>query len=671
LLYAEPGDSIYFQTNLVAQEFQKKFYLRNDSSEIEIKKYIVPEKILFSGDRKQEAEILNKFQELSGLLPFQIRRNFLYVDNGRSDAEIYLDAIPKIDQILEKSDLNLRSESAIYLQHEMQAFLYSNLYTSRQSESEDNWIMELGTIIANDILKKTIYSQLDTFNIHRIYNDYGIFSRSLTSKYVNYKYSRLNPINNNSFSGFDFRYGRLNEPEQLIQLAKMVLNGSPLYREIADQYYFYSLKPFNEIINKSKWWPEAEETFSLILEKCNDEVFIRDLEAIQSTSLKWENMRYIPDVKLLNLQKQETTLQSFIAKKATIFYTAYDWSAARYEMDELAPQFPEINFVLINQGSNYDLWKEWNDRAEPKAIQLFLLTDSIQLEDLFQDKLNNYLIYNQSGERIGNEHELTRAVQIAKGMVKAPKKELNKSTLQGIIIFLVGSMLLVLILFLAYKYRMKQRLKNQAQEKRLRELQMAAIRAQMNPHFLFNSLNSVQNLIQQNKAREAHLYLSDFAGLIRKVLRNSDKEEVPLAEELEMMEQYLNLEKLRFDFDYTIEVDKGIDQSLFMVPSMILQPVAENALLHGLQHKTGEKKIMIRISKTENGILISIEDNGIGLEEAKKLKTKSNGVGLRMNEERIQMMKEKYGGNYSIKMIDLTEQGREGTLIEIFIPDEQ
>lgn len=193
----------------------------------------------------------------------------------------------------------------------------------------------------------------------------------------------------------------------------------------------------------------------------------------------------------------------------------------------------------------------------------------------------------------------------------------------------------------------------------------------MNPHFLFNSLNSVQNLIQQNRVREAHLYLSDFAGMIRKVLRNSDKEEVSLAEEMEMLEQYLNLEQLRFDFKYDIEVDDGIDQNLFMVPSMILQPVAENALIHGLQNKTGDKKLSIRILKLTNAVQIIIEDNGIGIKEAQKLKTNSNGVGLRMNEERIQMMKEKYGGNYSFKLIDLSEQNQEGTRVEIVIPEEQ
>jgi len=225
--------------------------------------------------------------------------------------------------------------------------------------------------------------------------------------------------------------------------------------------------------------------------------------------------------------------------------------------------------------------------------------------------------------------------------------------------------------FLVYKFRINRRLKTQTQEKRFRELQMAALRAQMNPHFLFNSLNSVQNLVQQNKNQEAHLYLSDFAGLIRKVLRNSDKEEVSLAEELETLEQYLNLEKLRFDFNYTIEVDDRIDRNLFMLPAMILQPVAENALTHGLKHKTEDKKRAIRISEIENAIRITIEDNGIGVKASEQLKTNSNGVGLRMNEERIQMMKEKYGGNYSFRLTDLTEQGLEGTRVEIVIPEEQ
>jgi signal transduction histidine kinase len=458
--------------------------------------------------------------------------------------------------------------------------------------------------------------------------------------------------------------------ERMAQFTKMVLSGSALYRTLAHQLYSSTFvnKYFTQY--QKVWQPYAIQMLELIRKRSNDNELNEELDLLFRSQLQWTNTRYIPETQFLNLKRQKVSLKSVIAGKPSIIFIGDNWSATRYEMDEMVPKFPGFNFVLLNEGTNFDLWKGWNDRAESLSHQLFLLNDSIHLADVFQDKQNMFIVYNAKGERIGVEHEMIPAIQMAKDSLKSPKKEINKSTLQGIIIVLAASLLFFLILFLAYKYRMKQRLKKQTQEKRLRELQMAAIRAQMNPHFLFNSLNSVQNLIQQNRAGEAHLYLSNFAWLIRKVLRNSDKEEVSLAEELETLEQYLNLEKLRFDFDYSIKVDEGIDQNLFMLPAMILQPLAENALMHGLQHKNGEKRLFVTILKKENTIQISVEDNGIGIDEAKKLKTKSNGVGLRMNEERILMMKEKYGGNYSFRLIDLTEQNGQGTRVEINIPEE-
>jgi signal transduction histidine kinase len=676
LLYAEPGDSIHLQASIVSQKDITESFRLIGVSETVKKNYFLPKEIVFSGDRKQEAEILNKFQELPIMTSFHFVRNLWFIGSSRLDVEIYLEAIPKLNQIMVDSGININSESATYVRDELLAYIYLNLFNARSEELEHSRSLtrwnNIGPLIVSKTQETVLQSQLDTFNIHRIYNDYGIFSRKLTTEYLKYKLYRLNPVEN-TFLGFKSVFGPMIEPEQHIQFAKLILNGSPLYREIANRIYnnsFSSVYGFIELGSRSNFQVTKDQTFELMRNRCNDEAFMRDLEMIQSNSRKWDDSQYIPNVTLFNLQKQKTTLRSFIEKKTTIIYAIDDWSTVRYEMDEMASKFPKINFVLINEGSNFDLWKDWNNRAEPIAQQLFLQTDSVQLADLFQDKIHNFLVFNQSGERIGVEHELIPAIQLAKDSLKAPKKEINKSTLQGIIIVMAASMLFFLVLFLAYKYQMKQRLKKQTQEKRLRELQMAAIRAQMNPHFLFNSLNSVQNLIQQNRASEAHLYLSDFAGLIRKVLRNSDKEEVSLAEELEMLEQYLKLERLRFDFEYRIEVDEGIDQNLFMLPSMILQPLAENALMHGLQHKTGEKQLHIQISKIKNAIQITIEDNGIGIEEAKKLKTKSNGMGLRMNEERIQMMKEKYGGNYSFKLIDLTEKGSEGTRVEIIIPEE-
>ncbi|MCX6236057.1 MAG: histidine kinase [Bacteroidia bacterium] len=670
LLYAEPGDSIYLNTRLVMKQLQERIIIRHDSTSLVKKEYLSPEEIAFSGDRKMEAELLNKFQGQMGLPPFHILNNHLYVGGGKIDAKIYLNALNMLEKLMIKSPKNLTGESTSYLGHELQAYIYSRLFEARPSELGKGIWFSVGPDLAEN-MKDMVQSQLDTFNINHIYNDYGLFSRGLTLQYVRYKHNRLIPLSNLMIRNFQLRW--MDDIEQSLQFNKLVLTGSPLYREMADQLYKYSSGPFNAFTktNNMQWQRMFDETFELMIKRCNDGTFINALKDLRNSQLNWNDLRFIPDQKFLNLQKQYTKLRSFITEKPSIIYSSDDWSVGRYEMDELSPKNTEINFVLINDGSNYELWKSWNDRAEPKAQQLFLINDSLRLKDIFQDKFKRYIIYNRSGERIGVESDLKDAVVIAKKSLEPKKKEISKSTLNGIIQLLSLALFLFLVVFLIYKYRMRLQLKKQGQEKRLRELQMAAIRAQMNPHFLFNSLNSVQNLIQQNRTQEAHLYLSDFAGLIRKVLRNSEKEEVSLAEELEMVEQYLNLEKLRFDFEYTIYVDDQIDQNLFMLPSMILQPIAENALTHGLQHKTGDKKISIRILKIENAIQIDIEDNGIGIQASQKQKTDSNGFGLRMNEERIQMMKEKNGGNYSFKLIDLSEQNQVGTRVEIIIPEEQ
>ena len=203
----------------------------------------------------------------------------------------------------------------------------------------------------------------------------------------------------------------------------------------------------------------------------------------------------------------------------------------------------------------------------------------------------------------------------------------------------------------------------------MRELELTAIRSQMNPHFLFNSLNSVQNLVQQNKGREAHLYLSDFAGLIRKVLQNSEKEEVSLAEELEMVQQYLNLEKLRFNFDYSITVDDKIEKYSTVVPSNILQPVVENAVVHGLNHKSEDRMVKIKVQPDSHGLKIIVEDNGIGRNAAAERSKTKNGKGLKLVEERLQVLQQKQGEKYNIEIIDLQED-TSGTRVEILIPDD-
>ena len=252
-------------------------------------------------------------------------------------------------------------------------------------------------------------------------------------------------------------------------------------------------------------------------------------------------------------------------------------------------------------------------------------------------------------------------------IIRYAEKEKAESTNSGLIIIILLSIIFcMIIVFIGWKWRVRQRFRKEEQNRKLRELELTAIRSQMNPHFLFNALNSVQNLVQQNKGREAHLYLADFAGLIRKVLNNSEKEEVSLAEELEMIEQYLTLEKLRFEFDFEIKVAAEIDHYNTLIPSMLLQPFVENAVIHGLQNKQGDKQLSVEVMKAESGVQISIEDNGIGRAAAKELTKAKNGKGTKLMKERLEILQEKQGEKYSLNIIDLEI----GTRVEILIPEE-
>jgi len=372
------------------------------------------------------------------------------------------------------------------------------------------------------------------------------------------------------------------------------------------------------------------------------------------------------------------SMQNFLGTKACVvcFTSSENYSYPQYRLDQVTDKYSDLKAIIIDDGKlGWDIWKDRTKTRNSTATHLFYFDQKTKLSQLFEAYPSNYflMVFDRNGDLVEyavDPYQIDYYIEKALDQPLKPN-EPSKSSLYAIIWVMAGALLISLIAFLIFKTRMRRKLKKQNQEKRLQELQLSAIRAQMNPHFLFNSLNSVQNLVQKNQGREAHLYLADFAGLIRRVLKNSQQEEVSLAEELETLSQYIKLEQLRFEFEFEQIIDENIDQNHFMVPSLILQPIAENAIMHGLQHKPDNRKLKVEIRKLDKAIQISLEDNGIGIEASKEIKSGSNGIGLNMNEERLRIMQEKYGGNYSFKLIDLTKQGMPGTRVEIIIPEEE
>jgi tetratricopeptide (TPR) repeat protein len=204
-----------------------------------------------------------------------------------------------------------------------------------------------------------------------------------------------------------------------------------------------------------------------------------------------------------------------------------------------------------------------------------------------------------------------------------------------------------------------------------KDLQAQALRAQMNPHFIFNSLNSIQFLISRQETSKAIDYLSKFALLLRKVMDNSEKNFIPLSDEIELLNLYLQLESLRFDGSFAYHIDVQVDNpNAHQVPPLVVQPYIENAILHGLMPKTGNRQLHIRFSQQPHLLLCEIQDNGIGrtaaMENSKRKRKLFNSKGMNYTDQRIKVMNNMFDHQSRIKVTDLVAEGKaNGTLVSI------
>ena len=191
------------------------------------------------------------------------------------------------------------------------------------------------------------------------------------------------------------------------------------------------------------------------------------------------------------------------------------------------------------------------------------------------------------------------------------------------------------------------------------ELEMQALRAQMNPHFIFNSLNSINMFILENNKLQASEYLSKFSRLVRLILQNSQESFIPLERELEALQLYLELESLRFDnkFEHKISVETGIDTTVLKVPPLIIQPYAENAIWHGLMHKKDKGHLDIALYLDEETLFCKITDDGIGRNKASEMSGKithgHKSMGMRITAARIAMAQQNTHADLNVRIHDL------------------
>ena len=213
-------------------------------------------------------------------------------------------------------------------------------------------------------------------------------------------------------------------------------------------------------------------------------------------------------------------------------------------------------------------------------------------------------------------------------------------------------------------------------EKSLRSSMLTSIRSQMNPHFFYNALNTIQSFIFSDDKRNASTYLVKFSQLTRMILEMSEKDSITLNEEIKALTFYLELEKMRFhdDFDFSIKINSGVDTDMVKIPPMIVQPYVENAVKHGLLHKKGDKKLAVEFSMDNNDLRIIVDDNGVGRKKAGELnKIKSDKhkpFATEANNKRIDILNKGRTNNIGITYVDKDElkDGMQGTTVIITIP---
>jgi tetratricopeptide (TPR) repeat protein len=231
----------------------------------------------------------------------------------------------------------------------------------------------------------------------------------------------------------------------------------------------------------------------------------------------------------------------------------------------------------------------------------------------------------------------------------------------------------VLLLFILILIIRQNRIRS---GRKVAEIQQRLLRSQMNPHFIFNSLTSIQNFIVKHDEIKASVYLSRFSGLVRSILRNSQEEHITLEEEINTIKNYLELQKIRFPekFDYTIKVDERLETESVRIPPMLAQPFIENAIEHGFRHKDSKGHIHIRLKFSEQNLIYEVEDDGIGREMAQEILQKQDkdhkSMATTITRERIKVLNKKTKKKITLEIIDLKDEegNARGTRVNFKIP---
>lgn len=509
---------------------------------------------------------------------------------------------------------------------------------------------------------------------------------------------------------YHFRMGEFTESIESFEKAKILAEELSNHEILADAYLglgrvYYSLRDYElEELNYNRFL----EYVDIKNEKHLVFYILSRLGDIQREDGRFDesNVTYNRLVDLAKEAGDTVRVANTLNRMAWGYYEKgrLEESLEIYLKDlEISKQIGNKRLITNCLGNIGNIYRDWN--YFEKAIEYYTLSIEVskEIDDIFnlawlykdisamyanmgryELAYEHFMLHSAYNDTLMSDDYNRRIVQAqAQYEVEKSEKELAVMQLRlqrnNYLMYGIGGLSLVFIIiailfFRSHRLRSRQRL--EAMNLKVSDLTQKNLRTQMNPHFIFNTLNSIQYYVFENDRIASNNYMTKFAKLIRKTLENSEHPAIPISEEMDALELYLELESLRFKkkFDWSIDIDEDIDTYMYKIPTMLIQPFVENAIGHGLMHKTGKGYIKIEMKLEDECIMCAIEDNGIGRKKAMEIKNnkKDNhkSLGTSITESRLKLVNSLYGKSMKVEYTDMKNDKGEasGTRVEICIP---
>ena len=541
-----------------------------------------------------------------------------------------------------------------------------NSLSTQYADIGDNKKVLECRFLANKIAYKTENAKLISSSLRNIGNSYS--DQSIYEKAVEYYLEALKVAEKEKDS-INMAYSLNNLGNVYIDLAK--LSNSNTNNQKALKYHLRNLeilKKINNDIDIADSWLNISNIYRGMGEQ--KKAIEYSLLALRGYT-KHQNINGIDLAKInlgaayLALAKTDNS-EKFYKESEKYFFDilhnkdSYYKSDALIEMGELCFRQNRLTEALeyLKKGMQLSTKKNALDEMKEGAS---LLAETYNRMGDYKEAFEYQKIYTNLKDTLLNEKSFKQITEInTKYETEKKERELqirqlliNQKSTQVYILIAIAILILIIAILLIWQLRTK------ADSKTI-ELQQKLLRSQMNPHFIFNALLSIQNYMFENNPHNAAVYLSKFAGMMRLILENSREEYIPLQNEIKTLEHYLELQQLRYEnrFNYTIQMDETIDSDFIAIPPMLAQPFIENAIEHGMAGKKNNGEINIRFRQEGKNIIFEIQDNGVGISYStqKKQETKSNhkSLAIVITKERLGLLNKNRRNKIKYEIIDLS-----------------